>query len=55
MRVILEGVDPSIPVRNHPYDGSTYDSRVKHYNFVRHPELIRKVLEDFKHGKGTQQ
>lgn len=48
MNVILEGIDPKVPVRNHPYDGAKYDSRVKHYDFVQHPELIRQVLEDFK-------
>ncbi len=48
MNVILEGVDPGVPVRDHPYKGSAYDSRVKHYDFVHRPELIRQALEDFK-------
>jgi hypothetical protein len=48
MNIILEEIDPSIPVRNHPYDGAKYDSRVRHYDLVKHPELIRQVLEDFK-------
>ena len=48
MNIILEGIDPSVLVRSHPYDSAKYDSRVKHYDFVKHPELIRKVLEDFK-------
>jgi len=48
MNIILEGVDETVGVRTHPYDGAEYDGRVKHYDFVNHPELIRTSLEDFK-------
>lgn len=47
MNIILEGIDPTVKTRKHPYDGAAYDKRVKHYNFVTQPELIRKRLEDF--------
>ncbi len=46
MNVIVQGVSNLEP-RAHPYEGE-YDSRVRHYDFVRQPELIRQVLEDFK-------
>lgn len=48
MNIILEGIDERVQPRTHPYDGAEYDRRVKHYDLVNHPELIRTSLEDFK-------
>jgi hypothetical protein len=50
MNVILEGTT-DLQTRNHPYDGAKYDPRVRHYDFVKEPHLIRQALEDFKRWK----
>ncbi|HEX8246871.1 MAG TPA: hypothetical protein VF599_01710 [Pyrinomonadaceae bacterium] len=47
MQTKLFGIE-QVEVREHPYGGSAYDPRVKYYDFKKHPELIRQVLEDFK-------
>ncbi|MAS15459.1 MAG: hypothetical protein CMH69_19455 [Nitratireductor sp.] len=36
------------PVRTHPYAGVSHDSEGRYYDFKTRPDLITKVLEDFK-------
>lgn len=38
--------DYDFPARQQPYEGGATDA-VRSYDFVKHPELISEVLEDY--------
>jgi hypothetical protein len=48
MKVYIENTLIDESIRCHPYDGSTYGTAEKYYDFKKQPELIPDVLEDYK-------